>query len=260
MSNSLLNPLIAKACIGSAIILGTWFTIWKSKNLARTEKEIAYVFTLLTSFVTSLCSLPLVYTLFTTDLAQVVIYRAWTVQVTVFFMTFLFLDLAIGVLFYSKKVDILTGWLHHTVYLGILTWTIKNQYCSVFVMMCLLEIPTFFLSLGSVRSRFRNDYLFAWTFLCTRILFHAYTIYCAWRLEPMGSIMTALSAFLPLHCHWFYGFIKQQIRLSKPDQETIKVLTPKIIEQPIQQHKTRQYKERKVLFSTSFHTAPISVH
>jgi len=27
--------------------------------------------------------------------------------------------------------------------------------------------------------------------------------------------MVAISAFFPVHCFWFYGFIKQQIRLSK---------------------------------------------
>ncbi|KAG0766208.1 hypothetical protein G6F16_001078 [Rhizopus arrhizus] len=218
MIHSLLEPSIIKTSAVSAILLVAWFIFWKKNNLARTERELAYVLTLITSFITSLCSLPLVYTLYKGNLSEILVYRTWTVQVTVFFMTFLFLDLVIGSIFYAKKIDPLTGWLHHTVYLMLLIWTIHRQYCSVFVMMCLLEIPTFILSVGSVRNRFRYDYLFAITFVCTRILFHLYVIVCAWQLKPFGSIMTALTAFWPLHCHWFYGKNGITINMVKKTQ------------------------------------------
>ncbi|KAI8646761.1 hypothetical protein BD408DRAFT_439854 [Parasitella parasitica] len=208
----------------SAVLFGSWFSFWYKSNLARTEKERAYVCTLLSSSVTSLCSIPLVYTLLTNggDLAEIAVYRTWTVIATTFFMTFLVVDLVIGVVFYRSKIDMLTGWIHHITYLLVLSWGIHNRLTAVFIMMCSLEVPTFILALGSVRSQLRQDYVFAATFLTTRIVFHAYAIKCAWVMEPLGSVVIALMAFFPVHCFWFYGFIKQQIRLAaKKRQESV---------------------------------------
>ncbi|CAO0797040.1 unnamed protein product [Mucor circinelloides] len=222
--SSILDPAVISTFLVSATLFGSWFTFWYKTNLARTERERAYVCTLLSSSITSTCSVPLVYTLLTNggDLTEILAYRTWTVVATTFFMTFLITDLVIGVVFYRSKIELLTGWIHHITYLGTLTWAIHNQYTAVFIMMCSLELPTFILALGSVRSQLRRDYVFASTFLVTRILFHAYAIKCAWVMKPYGPVVIALSAFFPVHCFWFYGFIKQQIRLAaKRKQEAL---------------------------------------
>ncbi|GAN08967.1 conserved hypothetical protein [Mucor ambiguus] len=222
--SSILDPVVITTFLVSATVFGSWFTFWYKTHLARTERERAYVCTLLSSSITSTCSIPLVYTLLTNggDLAEILAYRTWTVIATTFFMTFLITDLVVGSIFYSSKIELLTGWIHHITYLGTLTWAIHNQYTAVFIMMCSLELPTFILALGSVRSQLRRDYVFASTFLVTRILFHAYAIKCAWVMKPYGPVVTALSAFFPVHCFWFYGFIKQQIRLAaKRKQEAL---------------------------------------
>ncbi|KAL7330663.1 hypothetical protein PS15p_205574 [Mucor circinelloides] len=245
--SSILDPAVISTFLVSATLFGSWFTFWYKTNLARTERERAYVCTLLSSSITSTCSIPLVYTLLTNggDLIEILAYRTWTVVATTFFMTFLITDLVIGVVFYRSKIELLTGWIHHITYLGTLTWAIHNQYTAVFIMMCSLELPTFILALGSVRSQLRRDYVFASTFLVTRILFHAYAIKCAWVMKPYGPVVIALSAFFPVHCFWFYGkwcliqvyvqgrvclivlvsllgFIKQQIRLAaKRKQEAL---------------------------------------
>ncbi|CAO3654173.1 unnamed protein product [Mucor fragilis] len=222
--SSILDPAVISTFLVSATVFGSWFTFWYKTNLARTERERAYVCTLLSSSITSTCSIPLVYTLLTNggDLTEILAYRTWTVIATTFFMTFLITDLVIGSVFYRSKIELLTGWIHHITYLGTLTWAIHNQYTAVFIMMCSLELPTFVLALGSVRSQLRRDYVFASTFLVTRILFHAYAIKCAWVMKPYGPVVTALSAFFPVHCFWFYGFIKQQIRLaSKRKQQAL---------------------------------------
>lgn len=205
--SSVIDSTVIATFLISATLFGSWFTFWYKSNLARTERERAYVCTLLSSSITSTCSIPLVYTLLTNggDLTEILAYRTWTVIATTFFMTFLITDLVIGVVFYRSKIELLTGWIHHITYLGVLTWAIHNQFTAVFVMMCSLELPTFILALGSVRSHLRRDYIFATTFLITRILFHAYAIKCAWSMRPYGPVVIALSAFFPVHCFWFYG-------------------------------------------------------
>ncbi|CAO3662727.1 hypothetical protein CU097_007868 [Rhizopus azygosporus] len=271
MITSIFDPIVIKTSIYSTITLIGWFTFWYKSKLARTEREIAYVCTLLSSFITSVSSIPLVYTLFRSNLTRVLDYRTWTVQITVFFMTFLVIDLMIGSLFYPKKIGLLTGWIHHIVYIGVLTWAISQGYCSIFIMMCLLEVPTFLLALGSVRNQFRHDYLFAFTFVLTRILFHAYTILCAFQLKPFGPIMIALTAFFPLHCFWFYGFIKQQLRLSKTPSvpskkrhyQSINVTTSRIEEKPQVMDVLKEpttWHTCKHLSNPAFHASPVCVH
>ncbi|KAI8076409.1 uncharacterized protein B0P05DRAFT_545763 [Gilbertella persicaria] len=205
--SSVFHPTVITTSLVSIALFGSWFTFWLKTNLARTERERAYVCTLMSSSVTSISSLPLVFTLISNggNMTEILAYRTWTVVITTFFMTFLVMDLCIGVMFYRNKIELLTGWIHHITYLGTLTWAIYQQYTSVFVMMCCLELPTFILALGSVRSQLRRDYLFALSFLCTRIVFHLFSIYCAWKMKPLGPVMLALSAFFPVHCFWFYG-------------------------------------------------------
>lgn len=204
---TIFDPVVILTFSASAILFGSWFTLWYKKNLARTERERAYVCCLISSSLSFACSIPLTYKLLTNggDLAEILAYRTWTVVVTAFFMSFLVVDLVIGVVFYRSKIELLTGWIHHITYLCLLTWSIRNQFTSGFVMMCTLELPTFILALGSVRSQLRRDYIFAATFLATRIFFHAYAIKCAWVMKPYGPVVTALLAFFPVHCFWFYG-------------------------------------------------------
>lgn len=205
--SSVFDPAVIATSLFSATVFGLWFTFWYKTNLARTERERAYICTLLSSSITSLSSLPLVYTLLTNNgqLSEILVYRTWTVIVTAFFMTFLITDLVIGSIFYRNKVELLTGWIHHITYLCVLTWAIAQQYTAIFIMMCSLELPTFILAIGSVRSYLRRDYLFATTFLLTRIVFHGYAIWTAYKMETFGPVMLALSAFFPVHCFWFYG-------------------------------------------------------
>ncbi|KAI8368387.1 hypothetical protein EDC96DRAFT_505425 [Choanephora cucurbitarum] len=207
--SSIFHPAVISTSLVSAAFFLSWFTYWNKHNLARTERERAYVCTLLSSSFTSLSSIPLAVTLLTNggDLRDILVYRTWTVLVTTFFMTFLVMDLSIGFLYYRSKIELLTGWIHHLTYLATLTWAIHQQYTGVFVMMCCLEIPTFILALGSVRSRLRRDYLFAAAFLLTRIIFHMYAMQCAWAMKPFGPVFMALSVFFPVHCFWFYGLI-----------------------------------------------------
>ncbi|KAI9481258.1 MAG: hypothetical protein EXX96DRAFT_566026 [Benjaminiella poitrasii] len=231
MISSIFHPSVITASLLSSFIFISWFTFWNTTKLARTERERAYVCTLLSSSVTSLSSLPLVYQFLKNggDFPEFMLaYQSshWPVFVTTFFMTFLFLDLTMGSYFYANKIELLTGWIHHITYLLTLIWAIHQGYCAIFIMMCSLELPTFLLALGSVRSKFRRDYLFATAFLLTRILFHAFTICRAWIAANSNpgayqSILIALSSFFPVHCYWFFGFIKQQVRLANKKREKL---------------------------------------
>ncbi|ORZ15355.1 hypothetical protein BCR42DRAFT_393241 [Absidia repens] len=216
--------VIKATAAGSFIIQLMWFLCWE-RYYVQTERQRAYILSLLSSGVTSMGSLPYVYQVVYQqrgDLNQLLTTSSsppflalLSVALTIFFMTFLCLDLIIGWYRYPSKIDMLTGWVHHITYFCLLSWVLNQHFTGVFIAMCLLEIPTFLLALGSIHSPWRRDYLFASAFLSTRIVFHSFMIASAFRLYRFGPITCALSAFLPVHIYWFFGFIKQQKRLYR---------------------------------------------
>ncbi|KAI8068427.1 hypothetical protein BC940DRAFT_299057 [Gongronella butleri] len=217
---SLRSPLFIETAVVATVALLTWFVLVPAFVPVTTSRQRAYVLSLLSSLTTSIGSLPLVYEVVVqgVDVKGLLLspYNGdWSNRVTAFFMTFCFLDLAVGKAVYPDKIEWLTGWIHHLTYMALLTWVLSMGYASIFVTMCVLEIPTFFLALGSVYRPWRMDYVFASTFFLTRILFHAYMITSAFLSFGTHPIAFALSAFFPVHCFWFYGFVKQQQRLRK---------------------------------------------
>ncbi|CAO3660461.1 unnamed protein product [Umbelopsis ramanniana] len=221
-SEALLRPLVLGTAFVSTGVLVAWYTVWHAKGWATTDKQRAYVLSLLSSLATTLGSIPLIREIIQNgwDLESIIAERWWTVVLSTFFATFLFLDLAIGVAFYRKRIDPLTGWIHHTTYMFTLAWVLKYRLASIFITMCSLEAPTFLLALGSIDSKLRHDYTFAFFFVSTRILFHAYMIVATYQCASITTSATvALCIFFPLHCYWFYGFIQQQIRLNQKRKE-----------------------------------------
>lgn len=211
-SAALLQPLVLGSAFVSTGVLVAWYTVWHAKGWATTDKQRAYVLSLLSSSVTTVGSIPLIREVAQNgwDLESIIAERWWTVVLSTFFATFLFLDLAIGVAFYRKRIDPLTGWIHHTAYMFTLAWVLKYRLASIFITMCSLEAPTFLLALGSIDSKLRHDYTFAFFFVSTRILFHAYMIFATYQCASITTATTvALCIFFPLHCYWFYGKLSQ---------------------------------------------------
>ncbi|KAI9248918.1 hypothetical protein BY458DRAFT_590553 [Sporodiniella umbellata] len=254
------DPMIVNTCLGSALLLGAWFTFWRVKGWARTEKETAHVLSLMASFVMTCLSLPMVYRLFQSGFAQVAIHQTWTTQATLFFMTYAAMDLIVGVVMYPKRIGFLTGWVHHLVYIALLSYVIRIGLCSVFVLMCLLEGPTFLLSLGSIRANLRNDFLFASAFLSTRIFFHAFVIYKSWRWVALGAPTLLQIPFFALHCYWFYGFIRQQLRkrssITDQSHVTKDSSTTSIRYNPLQISEKVTF-EQKIVYTSNFQTTAI---
>lgn len=205
--------IIQTTALCSFLLLVAWFSLWHLTGLVQTERQRAYVLTLLSSAIMTLSSVPLVWEILTTPNGFQQLLPTtdgndywWTIAATTFFMTFLVTDLAVGSIFYRSKIQVLTGWIHHIAYVGLLIWVIRNHYTPVFVAMCLLEAPTLMLALGSVFKSLRRDYVFAALFVPTRIVFHGYMIAdVSFRKPFYWGICIALCITFALHCYWFYG-------------------------------------------------------
>lgn len=124
-------------------------------------------------------------------------------------------DLAVGSVFYPKYVGLLTGWVHHTVFIWIMhTCTTGNAlyatvrpFASLFMILCVEELPTFLLSLGSMFASCRVDLGFGLTFFLLRILYHGYMFVYNVRLGCDNTVIGIFVLSITMHLNWFYAWV-----------------------------------------------------
>jgi hypothetical protein len=188
-------------------------------------KRKAWLLSVLCSLGMSLGSLPYVYQLamehgFVTA-GMVYADERLSVFVMAYFMTFLVLDIVIGVQHYPKEIGFLTGWFHHTLYMGMCVWAVVNEITISAVATMIMEIPTFVMALGRVYKSMRSDAIFGGTFLVTRIFYLGYYIYCLMcDANPRITVWPVCVPAMILHIFWFNGFVQQQRRLKSPRSAT----------------------------------------
>mmetsp|Transcript_51604 Transcript_51604/g.121098 ORF Transcript_51604/g.121098 Transcript_51604/m.121098 type:complete len:236 (+) Transcript_51604:93-800(+) len=148
--------------------------------------------------------------------------------VTRWFRAISVLDLVLGIVFYIEHLHILTSWIHHIAYFLLCNWLVEtaNGYCPLFVICCLEELPTFILALGSINKDWRSDFWFGSTFFVLRICLHSFLVWQVFTADStdprLGVVKFNFGLTISLHTHWFYGFIRQQLRLRKKQKKDAK--------------------------------------
>ncbi|KAF7798761.1 hypothetical protein EIP86_009986 [Pleurotus ostreatoroseus] len=132
-------------------------------------------------------------------------------------------DLAIGSLHYRGSISMLTGWIHHTVYIFLITFVVlPRNFAPLFALCCVLELPTFLLALGNLVPRLRSDYLFAAVFFLTRIVMHIHIAlaYLARALRHGETYVPTLflACILPMHVLWMRDCVAGILRRRRAAQ------------------------------------------
>jgi len=181
----------------------------------------SWIFQLLSSTVLMLVGMFMAFKIFTRDVEKVPVWtfvwseNAVTRLATSYFMVAMTMDTIIGCFDYLKHMQLLTGWIHHALYLWLCIFTLSNCLTGSVGILYLLEMPTFLFSLGSMFSRFRSDYGFGITFLVTRLIYHYWIVYHAWfgMTEPAHQAVYAFGHLSGLvHLYWGYNWIRGQWR------------------------------------------------
>ncbi|CAO3592281.1 unnamed protein product [Absidia cylindrospora] len=137
-----------------------------------------------------------------------------------FFQVYLALDLCLGQRYYRQRITWVTGWLHHSIYLILLTWFLYCRIPSFFVCASVLEFPTLILALGALHPPWRSDRMFAFTFFALRLVLHTFMIHRLKHYHYVRSLWCIVLAILPLHLYWFYGIVHLHARKFKSKQSS----------------------------------------
>lgn len=132
-------------------------------------------------------------------------------------------DLVFGLLCYPKYVQLLTGYIHHTIFIWIMIasttgnggFVAVEKFAPAFLMMTVEELPTFLLALGSVFKSYRTDYGFGGTFFILRIVYHGFMMYNAFVWEAQTVVVFLYGLTLTMHLNWFYGWVRSMLKGSK---------------------------------------------
>lgn len=137
----------------------------------------------------------------------------------VMFIVFLFFDLIVGCMDYYDQIQLLTGWIHHIVYLGICAHCLNANFANAFGILTLIELPTTILGIGSAIPSLRSDAGFGISFILTRVLYHSYVTYHFFILG--GKCNLWMVSFPPLLLHYYWGtlWVQGQMRRGKKHKE-----------------------------------------
>jgi hypothetical protein len=193
-------------------------------GLYTTPKQLSWILTAVASATMTLVSIPFVWDYVSSggDVKSVRTFSMLAYMTTRIFQAYLVADLMMGAIYYRSQVALVTGWIHHTLYVFIVQVTIKRAWTHIFCLCALMELPTFILAISSLYPRLRSNVTFAVTFFATRIMFHI--ILCISYIIPDnrlhatgGSVLPSvlLAAIFPLHALWFKGCVKGFLKRHK---------------------------------------------
>ncbi|OMJ08775.1 hypothetical protein AYI69_g10937 [Smittium culicis] len=211
-----LPPFLFGLAVGTAVLNGIFYIVRKNSSYS-TEKQLAWVLTFVSCVTVTCASLPYLFLLFKNnlDVTRLISSDSFSLLTCGFFEAYLFWDLAIGMKYYRSTFDFITGYFHHAAYILLVYYVAVSGYSAIFVLCCIMELPTIVLAVGSIHKNLRKDWLFASCFFSTRLLLHVVLLYRFYSYFPDRLVWKLVASSLPLHIYWFYNFIKQQKRIFK---------------------------------------------
>ncbi|WWD01191.1 hypothetical protein V866_008131 [Kwoniella sp. B9012] len=186
-----------------------------------TERKKAYILSSISSCTMTILSLPFFLSYLTNGLKETFEagQEGWMGQMGWFGAVFF--GLTIGYLKYPSQVGLLTGWIHHTVYITLMFYVVQAQITPIFLMGAVMELPTFDLAISNLFPTLRNDLRFLSSFFIFRILFHSiYLIDCARPssrafMDDSWVPTVMLGLALMMHLSWFKGGVTGYIKRLK---------------------------------------------
>ncbi|TFK47417.1 hypothetical protein OE88DRAFT_1608767, partial [Heliocybe sulcata] len=207
-----------------------------------TPKQRSWLLTTVASAVVTLASLPFVWDYLRSrgDVAQVRSSPHLAYMTNRIFQGYLIADISMGLIYYREQVGLLTGWVHHSLYIFVVELAIRRSWAHIFCFCGIMELPTFILSIASLNPALRSNVTFAVSFFATRIVLHVVLIVS--YLLPynrvnatQGSFIPAalLSLIFPMHAVWFAGCVKGFIKRHRAKVPAATFIAIEISAEPV---------------------------
>ncbi|KAJ3337029.1 hypothetical protein HDU93_001748 [Gonapodya sp. JEL0774] len=92
--------------------------------------------------------------------------------ISIYFMSYMWCDIAIGSVFYPYEITLLSGYIHHVLFTLIVLFALYTGLPAAFLPFGLLELPTFVMAIGQLNKKYRADLTFGLSYFVTRVLLH----------------------------------------------------------------------------------------
>ena len=116
-------------------------------------------------------------------------------------------DLLLGHVFDRKNLSILTGYIHHSVFICLIWHVRTTNETNLIYMFLPFEIPTLLLDLTRLHKIKALDYSFGASFFACRIIYNIHIINAL--LESHAHYAVIATTLLSLHIYWFTGWLKR---------------------------------------------------
>ena len=218
MSHEHYEWFVVDASVSVAVLLGSFFLfklMYRHKDPAKTTRGLGW-------FLSALTAVPqtVLGTMYAWRFLAAPSYGALDIwsddriarMSLTFFGAHLIFDTVLGVLYYPKYFNLLSGWVHHVLYLLLIRVLLQTNSTRALMPGFVEELPTAILAFGNLFPSLRMDLLFGLTFLLTRIVFHALYSFrlCSFfnafdHPAVLWSCLTCISSMI-LHILWFYSW------------------------------------------------------
>ncbi|KAF9017581.1 hypothetical protein BGZ52_004955 [Haplosporangium bisporale] len=144
-------------------------------------------------------------------------YAQWMM---LFFASYLSMDLVFGTIYYKEKITLISGYLHHSLYIFICNVSLCTGYTVPCAYLYFMEIPTAFLGTGFIFPSLRHDNLFGLLFFVFRIVLDplmAHEILRNTTMTPIGKAMVLIK--IPVNIKFFVDWIVRQKKLRRRAQQ-----------------------------------------
>lgn len=132
-----------------------------------------------------------------------------TVAVMELVKAYLLVDLVYCAIVDFWNMPILSGWIHHIVYIYVFDYAIVTAQDGAIRPFMLMELPTAILAWGHIAPSLRSDRLFGATFLATRILLPLVVIF---HMRLTDFAWSVIGIAVSVHIYWFGRWIASQQR------------------------------------------------
>ncbi|KAF9163456.1 hypothetical protein DFQ26_002505 [Actinomortierella ambigua] len=133
-----------------------------------------------------------------------------------YFVSYLMLDLMLGMVYYRSSLDPLSGWVHHLAYMGVVSRaSMHRQLSTLFAIGTPIEASTILLAAGHIFPRARRDWLFGAVFFGVRIVYPLLILPELFQHVEMRMAWRVAFCALLMHVYWFQRFVQQQRRRWK---------------------------------------------